>query len=610
MLTTQHIKFLISLLTLWFAPVLIFLYFFIFSHHYPTSAFYSHLYLASLTFIAVALCVATFSYFIKKQLLPYIASLFCSAWLFICSTYYSLVITGLVSWGKVISIELITSYIKQAEKFSERLIGVNINFIIFGILIFFSILFFSCLILFKKYESYLSSVRIQRKITATLFASLLIFTLSKLNAYFQHINYFANQKEPVALTLQLGKSLASNKSGNFRHDIVSDPKLDIREQTIAREYKSNTQAIKKNIILIVVDALRPDHMGVYGYDRRTTPYLSDLKSKNQLMISHGTRSSCNESSCGLMSLASARFLHKMPKTPLTLQQLLKRYGYRTSFILGGDHTNFYNLKSLYGDVDYFFDGSMAKKYYINDDKLVLDKLSDLSNWDKTPTFLQIHLMSSHTLGYRWPKMRKFLPQANYWDKPQVAQQKHINFYDNGVLQTDFVIKQIIQLLTTKHYLNDALIIITADHGESLGEHGYWSHASSVYEEQLRVPLIWINYGQELTQSVNHDDITSQVDIAPNILCSLGMNIPDNWDNNQCNQQYRRKIQFFLSKPHIGLIDSSDPNHQWKYWKNHLSGQEHLYDLKTDPNESVNMIDSTPESIITKWKSLLSDIKFQ
>ena len=93
----------------------------------------------------------------------------------------------------------------------------------------------------------------------------------------------------------------------------------------------------------------------------------------------------------------------------------------------------------------------------------------------------------------------------------------VNNYDNGVLQGDWLVRQIFETLQTKGYLNDAMIIITGDHGDSLSEHQHLGHAFRLYNEDMRVPLlIWDSEQHKITNT----HYASQVDIAPTIFSRL------------------------------------------------------------------------------------------
>jgi arylsulfatase A-like enzyme len=100
-----------------------------------------------------------------------------------------------------------------------------------------------------------------------------------------------------------------------------------------------------------------------------------------------------------------------------------------------------------------------------------------------------------------------------------------NRYDNGVLQADASIGQALALLRARGRLDDALVVITGDHGESLGERGHFGHSWTLDKEVLDVPLlIWDSRGRCCAPQA----YASQLDIAPTILRSLGLPIPASW----------------------------------------------------------------------------------
>ena len=82
-------------------------------------------------------------------------------------------------------------------------------------------------------------------------------------------------------------------------------------------------------------------------------------------------------------------------------------------ILGGDHINFYGLRDIYGKVDSYYDGSMERTLYANDDQLVIKRLDQIAPSDGHQTMFQFHLMSTHVLGSRNKLQGEFEPQANY-----------------------------------------------------------------------------------------------------------------------------------------------------------------------------------------------------
>ncbi len=150
--------------------------------------------------------------------------------------------------------------------------------------------------------------------------------------------------EPVALTFF--PTLAANLIQTRLNQEANAEKLAIEKSRVEKidriedmersAYQINPKSDRKNLVIIVVDALRPDHLGIYGYERDTTPNLRALQKSGMTRQVSGMRSSCAQSRCGLLSLTSSKFVHQLSNRPFTLQQVLKQHGYRIHMILGGD----------------------------------------------------------------------------------------------------------------------------------------------------------------------------------------------------------------------------------------------------------------------------------
>ncbi len=135
----------------------------------------------------------------------------------------------------------------------------------------------------------------------------------------------------------------------------------------------------------------------------------------------------------------------------------------------------------------------------------------------------------------------------------INDQEAINYYDNGVFQFDGVVKSAIAQLQEKGYLSDAIVVITGDHGEMLGEHGQFGHANGVYEPVLHVPFVIIRYGYTENYSSVLPRVVSQIDIAPTILTDLSMPIPSTWAGRPIQSNDRR--DFVLSSKVRRLVYS-------------------------------------------------------
>jgi arylsulfatase A-like enzyme len=364
------------------------------------------------------------------------------------------------------------------------------------------------------------------------------------------------------------------------------------------------------VILIIVDALRDDHMGVYGYERDTTPNLSRIAETGRVRTVTGMRTTCGDTICGLLGISTSKVARRFSFRPFSLQEVLRRNGFRTHMILGGDHTNFYSLKRAYGPVDSFVDGNDAQKqgYFMNDDQFLVDQVAALPRWDGVPALFQFHVMSTHLLRKHEDTPGPWQPSATYMldtgrDTGPGAKkvESATNFYDNGVHRTDKVIGDLLKGFESKGYLENALVVITSDHGESLGEHGLFMHANSLREEALRIPFVLVSFGYEPERALQPRTFASQLDIGPTILAELGIPAPRTWMGHALQEPPVPGIAYLEGRHHVGVIDHRDPQNLWKYWLDVRTGEEHAFNLSRDPKEDHDLIEQIGMARAGEWR---------
>jgi glucan phosphoethanolaminetransferase (alkaline phosphatase superfamily) len=236
--------------------------------------------------------------------------------------------------------------------------------------------------------------------------------------------------------------------------------LEDREARLA--YRKPTDFKPRNVILIVSDALRADHMGVYGYRRETTPFLSDLYSRKLLHRVNMALSTCSETFCGVASILASRPFHQISSDNFTLHSLLHDQGYHVKFFLSGDHRTWNYLMNFYGpDVDDVYDFMTLRAKDVNDDRNIINALQAVAPATDERNFFYFHLMSSHVSGTKLPAFEKFEPAFSdnmrlftFWNELAGTQRLDnaittgrlrdedleavSNRYDNGVLQADFL----------------------------------------------------------------------------------------------------------------------------------------------------------------------------
>jgi len=564
----------------------------------PTTAVFPHLGIVGLLFLILALLRLSISRWIPNTPGRWMAAVLTTTLGANMLLYYVLVLVGLDSWGRVISWGLITTYSAQAIDLAASL-GLSAPLVATSI----GAAFLGSTVLAFLYQARFDwAPLLARRLSTGMLAVTVAsgFAIAAIKVYEFTAAPWTDLAEPVSLTL-----FQRATSRSFQNNVIkkiSSAKHDQQEDAARAAYQTTAKVAHRNVIIIVVDALRPDHLGVNGYARDTTPHLSKLAQSGRLRNLGGARASCSESTCGLFSMASSKYLHQLSPRVFTLYQALKHHGYRIHLVLGGDHTNFYGLREMYGDVDSYFDGSMiATRHYMNDDQLVIDHLEGFPSADGTPVMMQFHLMSTHSLGPRKSDAMRYRPAKNYALASNRNRSDVINFYDNGVVQADAVIARLLEILEYKGYLKDALVVVTADHGEQLGEHGIYMHGKGVYEPVLRVPLMFLAYGYQPAQAFAPDRLPTQVDIAPTILTELGMPLPTTWSGKPLQQADQPPFGYFQQGAEAGLIDHRHPGHTWKYWLNGRSGDEHAYELNSDPAEYNNKIDGVAAALKQEWR---------
>jgi arylsulfatase A-like enzyme len=168
-------------------------------------------------------------------------------------------------------------------------------------------------------------------------------------------------------------------------------------------------------------------------------------------------------------------------------------------------------------------------------------------------------------------------------------------YDDKVRQADDIIRQLFDALAAKHYLDDAVVVVTADHGEGLGER-HWAHGWDLYNEDIRIPLLL--YDAPAT-TYNNLAFATQVDIAPTILDRLGLPIPASWEGQSLLAPTVKRFSFhqtYFLPNRFAVLDRTDQA-LFKYIATPQYGKEELYDLTHDRGEDHNLAADPSEAAL-------------
>ncbi len=531
------------------------------------------------------------------------AMLLAAKWLAMLA-FYAAVLFGLQYWGRVTTVDLVGTYVPQAVEVL-RALGHRPEWIAIGLAVVAGMAWFGTYRYLKSHDWIVALDQVlARPVVAAL--GLLLLAFAAVSGAELPYRDWGARGEPLSLSLFPERGETALQSHAISRSRSS--RIDLAEDQVRAGYRPASHARRSNVIMIVADALRADHLALLGYGRPTTPALEALAKAGAVRLATSAVSVCNESACGLRALASSRYLDAQGARPITLPELLLRHGYGVHYMLSGDHTNFYGLRAVYGAANSYFDGASQSARYVNDDRLVLDRLRSFGPWDGKPMMLQVHLMSSHALGKRHDDVLEFGPGENYdrlrWMGKPIDRSRAVNFYDRGVLQTDQVVREILDVLQHGGYLEDALVVVTGDHGEALGERGRYSHGHSVWEEGLRVPFILLAFGAAHPGAMQAGRVVSQVDIAPTLLRALAMPIPSTWQGEPLQAADSGRMVFFQQQQQIGLIDSRTPGRLYKHWSDLREGRHFTFDLLADRGETTDVTSSVPLALRQEWQRLL------
>ncbi|WXU00334.1 MAG: hypothetical protein Ctma_1048 [Catillopecten margaritatus gill symbiont] len=283
-----------------------------------------------------------------------------------------------------------------------------------------------------------------------------------------------------------------------------------------------------NIIYIVGESLTLSHMGIYGYERDTTPQLAQLERQKQLIkytnalsIGTHTRLSVPYMLVGIEGIDPKGKIYQTP----SVFNYAKARGYTTAFISAQD-THWGHIKDLFvdKDVDYFWHGvQMNKNASVHkgaDDMRVLNEIAipyiDKIGKQKMPFFLALQMDGSHyPYAEHSTKMhKKFLPES---------EPNSINAYDNTVIKTDDYLAKLIRKIRTEY--PNSWVFYSADHGQGLGgedgKAGKFNqnpHLNTIHNSLL------ISAPKSKVAQLLHNQNApiSQADIVPSILDIIGM----------------------------------------------------------------------------------------
>ncbi|MBI5480478.1 MAG: sulfatase, partial [Deltaproteobacteria bacterium] len=336
-----------------------------------------------------------------------------------------------------------------------------------------------------------------------------------------------------------------------------------------------------DVFLISVDAARADHVGAYGYRRRTTPTIDEVASAGAVI--ERAYAQVPHTSFSISTMMTGKYLYSLAalgdrQRHETLPVILRRYGYKTA--------GFFPPSVFFIDAQKFttyeetrFHFEYVKYEYLDAARRV-DQVIQFLEGEKPPrVFAWTHFFEPHEPYDAHPGF-DFGARA-------------VDRYDGEIAYVDAQIARLLQWIRTNR--PNAVVVITADHGEEFGEHGGHYHATTLYDEQLRVPLVVSAPGLTARRVPIQAEI---VDVPTTILALLDLPLPARMRGTDLTPWLADPP----ADPEAAPPAFAEIEHKKMVVKNNHKlicdlqrGFCELYDLVADPGEKHNVVDTEPQT---------------
>ena len=274
--------------------------------------------------------------------------------------------------------------------------------------------------------------------------------------------------------------------------------------------ETNPAATLPNILIYLIDTLRRDRLGVYGFERPVSPQIDAFAANATVYEDAVGQSTWTKPAVASMFTGvwppvhgATGWKHKLPESLETLPEALQAVGYRTGAVVTNP-----NIVSDYGFARGFDDfRRILKRPSPQVNEVVFEWLE--SGGEDRPFFLYVHTMDPHA-PYRPPEpwLSRFAPRTSEmptwtprWRWPLEALPFLLDLYDAEIAFNDDSFGALLRRLEDLGAYDDTLIVVVSDHGEEFKEYGKWRHGANLFPATLHVPLI-VKFPGQVT-GVNH-----------------------------------------------------------------------------------------------------------
>ncbi|MFV1979645.1 MAG: sulfatase [Rhodothermia bacterium] len=398
----------------------------------------------------------------------------------------------------------------------------------------------------------------------------------------------------------------------------------VRESVASLAYPTK----RPNIVLYVIDTLRADHLGCYGYSKNTSPFIDAFAKEATLFKNPNAQSAWTKPSIASILTGLYPPVHGANSVSdvlsdkiSTLAEVLRAADYTTAgFVTNSVLSPDYGFDQGFEHFKYLREKE-DREFHVLSDEVNESVFSWLDHRPKEEPFsLFIHSMDPHApytprephrtefAGHVREKTVGLLPNVNglTWEDRAPGEktaEELTALYDGEIAFNDATFGALLEKLRSSELLESSIVILVSDHGEEFGDHGRWQHGFTLFQEMLRVPLI-IQFPDSRWAGRVVDDVVGQVDSVPTVLEFAGLEPPSEVQGRSLVRLARSAKSLNGSAPSfsfilkqrwrdVAAVTAGSSKLLWYRIYDKPRPRIALYDLSRDPKETVNIAARQP-----------------
>jgi len=381
--------------------------------------------------------------------------------------------------------------------------------------------------------------------------------LKEKTSYALDLSDFEDKIIRLSFRFDFAESMAESKALNFYGKLLK-PRIEGKKEMtpekadISKLLRTRDEIKKTNLIIAVLDAAVPPRMSCYGYERETTPVIDHIAAEGFLFTHAYAQASWTLPSITSLFTSTYPITHrvwslerKLSDEAFTLAEALKEKGFKTCAITAtASASSVFNLFQGFDEKFELYDEekdnlkSRYRKLVVWAEDFLRPGLDWMQRHKNEQFFMYLHYLQPHEpynppepfrdeFGrfYKSPLKEKTHLTPSLLERAKLTREDLEYFkaaYDENLKYADFYLGKFLQGLKDLGIYENTIVVIMADHGEAFLEHGSMGHSHTLYEEEIRIPLI-IKFPNKFgLGGEKRDALVQSIDLMPTFMDIYGL----------------------------------------------------------------------------------------